>query len=137
MNTHPDHDSSAPSDGSVPSNHEADAQVVTLAITGERLLDQARSHSSRRASETLVGGPVMRATLIALAAGSELGAHDAPPAATLLAVTGHVTLNGADRQWPLGPGELVTIPQERHSLTAGTDAVVLLTVALHGTPPTA
>jgi quercetin dioxygenase-like cupin family protein len=116
------------------SDHEADTRVVTLEAKAEELLTQARSHSSRRASETLVGGPVMRATLIALAEGSELGAHDAPPAATLQAVTGRVTVNGADRTWPVGPGELVTIPQERHSMTADTDAVVLLTVALHGTP---
>jgi quercetin dioxygenase-like cupin family protein len=130
MNTHTEHVSPEP-------DHEADADVVTLATKAEALLDQARRHSSRRASETLVGGPVMRATLIALAEGSELGAHDAPPAATLQAVTGNVTLHGADRTWALGPGGLVTIPQERHSLTADTDAVVLLTVALHGTPPTA
>lgn len=126
MNTHTDHVSPEHSE------HEADAHVVTLATKAEPLLEQARNHRSRRASETLVGGPVMRATLIALAEGSELGEHDAPPAATLLAVTGHVTLKGAARQWPLGPGELVAIPQERHSLTAETDAVVLLTVALHG-----
>ena len=107
---------------------------MTLGAKAEQLLDQARSHSSHRASETLVGGPMMRATLIALAAGSELGQHDAPPAATLLAVAGHVTLHGAARQWSMDPGQLVTIPQERHSLTADTDAVVLLTVALHGTP---
>ena len=76
-------------------------------------------------------GPSMRATVIALADGAEMAEHQAPAAATLQVLSGEVELAaGADR-WPAGAGQVIAIPSRRHSLHAGTDAVVLLTVALH------
>lgn len=108
--------------------HPEVSEVDTLAT---ELLKEAREHGSRRAARTLVTGPAQRATLIAMADGAELAEHDAPPAATLHVVTGRVRLHTRDRTWVLENNHLTAIPPQRHGLTALTDAVVLLTVALH------
>jgi quercetin dioxygenase-like cupin family protein len=105
--------------------------VVLLADLAGRLLDTAREHASQRAAETINSGPSMRATVIALAAGAELAEHESPPAATLQVISGQARLHTAGQEWLLHDGEVVAIPPERHALSAITDAVVLLTVALH------
>lgn len=105
--------------------------VVQLADLAMRLLDSARAHDSHRAAETIYSGPSMRATVIALAAGAELAEHASPPAATLQVIIGQARLHSAGEAWLLHDGEIVAIPAERHALSAITDTVVLLTVALH------
>ena len=105
--------------------------VVLLADLADRLLDTARAHASQRAAETINSGVSMRATVIALVEGAELAEHESPPAATLQVISGQARLNTAGEAWVLHDGEIVAIPPERHALTAITDAVVLLTVALH------
>lgn len=109
------------------SEHPSVTQVDELA---KELLDDARQQHTRRASRTLVTGTSQRATLIALAEGAELAEHGAPPAATLYVVVGRVRLHTHDEEWALDPGQLVTMPPQRHGLSADTDAAVLLTVAL-------
>jgi len=113
--------------------HLSAGEVTNLPSMGEELLADARSAnsgSSGRAARTVVALPGLRVTLIALAAGSALAEHEAPGAATLTCLTGRVTLHAADRAWPLGQGDIVAIPDRRHSLTAETDTAVLLTVRL-------
>jgi quercetin dioxygenase-like cupin family protein len=105
-------------------------EVVALHDLAAELLGTAREHHSRRAARTLVSGTVQRVTLIALAEGADLAEHDAPPAATLQVLQGRVRLQTADREWALDGGHLAAVPPQRHGLTALTDAVVLLTVAL-------
>ena len=105
--------------------------VVLLADLADRLLDTARAHASQRAAETINSGVSMRATVIALVEGAELAEHESPPAATLQVISGQARLHTAGEAWVLHDGEIVAIPPERHALTAITDAVVLLTVALH------
>lgn len=104
--------------------------VTDLRLLMEELLGQAATHHSHRAASTLVFGPLMRATAIALTAGAELAEHDSPPAASLHVLTGTVRLYSGADEWLLSAGQLVAIPSARHGLTAITDAVVLLTVAL-------
>ncbi|MBW4718776.1 hypothetical protein [Saccharothrix obliqua] len=108
-------------------DHPDITDVAPLAAT---LLEEARGHSARRAARTLVTGTSLRATLIALAAGAEMDEHEAPLAATLQAVIGDVVLHSDGREQPVPEGRLAPVPPTRHSLTAVTDAVVLLTVAL-------
>ena len=43
---------------------------------------------------------------------------------------GSVRLRTGEREWPLTEGQLATIPSERHSVHADTDAAFLLSVAL-------
>lgn len=104
--------------------------VVSLEPLAEDLLRQARGHSSGRAASTVMSGSGMRATVIAMTEGTTLAQHDSPPAATLHALHGSVRLHAADREWVLSQHEVVPIPPQRHGLTALTDTVVLLTVAL-------
>ncbi len=106
-------------------------EVVTLAEVAVRLLEAAHAHDSHRAAETIRSGPSMRATVIALTAGSELAEHASPPAATLQVIVGRARLQSTGQTWDVSEGEIVAIPAERHALSAVTDAVVLLTVALH------
>ncbi|MCT2584591.1 hypothetical protein [Actinophytocola gossypii] len=105
-------------------------EVVQLGALAATLLDEAKRRDARRTARTLVSGRAQRATLIAMAEGAELAEHDAPPAATLQVVTGRVRLHTRARERVLDSGELTAIPPQRHGLTALTDAVVLLTVAL-------
>jgi quercetin dioxygenase-like cupin family protein len=105
--------------------------AVRLSDLAEQLLADARDHHSRRSARTIQSGTSMRATIIALLSEAELGEHEPPPAATLQVLSGEVALAAGERRWALSAGEVMTIPQERHSLVATTDAVVLLTVALH------
>lgn len=98
-------------------------------IAGDLLRDAQQQHS-RRAAKTLATGSSIRATLIALAEGAELGEHDSPAGATLHTLSGRVRLHTRSNQWELEGGQLTRIPPQRNGLTALTDAVVLLTVAL-------
>ena len=106
------------------------ATVTDLGLLVEDLLRQATTHHSNRAASTLLFGPSMRATAIALTEGAELAEHESPPAASLQVLTGTVRLHSGAHEWVLSTGQLVAIPSTRHGVTAITDAVVLLTVTL-------
>ena len=105
--------------------------ALKLSDLAAALLDEAKTHHSRRAANTILTGASMRATVIALAAGADMAEHEAPPAATLQVLSGDVELVAGAESWPVTGGQLMAIPRERHSLRADSDAVVLLTVALH------
>lgn len=107
------------------------SDVVALGQLAAELLEQARDHPSRRAARTVVSGQTQRATVIALAKGTELGEHDSPPAAILQVIGGQVRLHSGEREWLMATGDMASVPPTRHGLDALTDAVVLLTVALH------
>ncbi|MGB9011646.1 MAG: cupin domain-containing protein, partial [Aeromicrobium sp.] len=68
----------------------------------------------------------MRQTLIAMRAGTTLNEHENPGDATLQVLHGRVTLIVGDVQWNGSPGDLMTIPDARHSLDAVEDSAVLL-----------
>ena len=105
--------------------------IVRLTDLAAQLLGQAKAHPSQRAAQTIHSGSSMRATVIALAAGAELAEHESPPAATLQVISGQVRLHWGDQEALLRDGEITDIPPHRHALKSLTDAVVLLTVALH------
>jgi quercetin dioxygenase-like cupin family protein len=104
--------------------------VTDVDALAQELLAEANQQASRRTARTLVSGTLQRATLIALAQGAEMAEHDSPPAATIHVITGSVRLHTHDHEWNLDRGHLAVIPPQRHGMTAVTDAVVLLTVAL-------
>ena len=114
---------------STTTEHEHGETVVLGEVADELIADLPRHHAGRTA-RTLVTGESLRATVIALAAGSELAEHDAPHAATLQVLRGSLRLRAGEREWPLAEGQLATIPSERHSVHADTDAAFLLSVAL-------
>lgn len=94
-------------------------------------LDHAQKASSGRSAHTVYGGHehVLRQTLIALAAGQMLAEHENPGEATIQVLHGRVRLAAGDASWNGSPGDLLWVPDSRHSLEAMEAAVVLLTVA--------
>lgn len=104
--------------------------MVVLSELADSLIADLHNHTAGRTAKTIVSGSVMRAVVIALKQGSELAEHDAPPAATLFVLAGKVTLSAGAKDLTLYPGQLASIPQQRHSVQAHADSAILLTVAL-------
>lgn len=101
--------------------------MTNVTVRADEQMTQAREASSGRSAYTAVHQGRLRQTLIALAAGSELAEHNAPPAASLYVLRGRVRLAAGDESSELAAGALVPVPRSRHSLAALEDAVVLLT----------
>lgn len=107
----------------------SDSVTIALTTLAGELMEKAHAGNARRSSHTVVGGHdnVMRQTLIALLADAALAGHDSPGEATLYVVSGQVALKAGPQTWEGGQGDLIIIPQHRHSLHALEDSVVLLT----------
>jgi quercetin dioxygenase-like cupin family protein len=91
---------------------------------------QATAATSGRSAETVYGGheKSLRQTVIAMKAGVELSEHENPGEATVLVLAGRVELKSHDVTWEGRKGDLLVVPDDRHSLVAVEDAAVLLTV---------
>lgn len=94
----------------------------------EELLNKARGVNSGRAAHAVYSGPYLKQALLTLTAGTKMAEHDSPPEATLQVLQGSVALSSAEESWDLRTGDLMTIPPERHSVTAHEDAAFLLTI---------
>ena len=108
------------------------AQKTSLDALAREQLDLAAEGPAGRAARTVYGGheKVMRQTLIAMVAGAELSEHENPGEATLVVLHGRVRLSSSEAAWEGGRGDLITVPDARHSLEAFEDFAVLLTVAM-------
>jgi quercetin dioxygenase-like cupin family protein len=104
---------------------------VSLDQLAREHLAQARDAHSGRSAHTVHGGQhnVLRQTLIALKAGAALDEHESPGEATLQVVQGSVRLVAGEESQSGSTGDLLVIPDARHSLQVDEDSVVLLTVA--------
>ena len=107
---------------------------TSLRVLGRVQLEAARNASNGRASRTVYGGHEhsLRQTVIALISEQELHEHENPGEATLYVLEGRVELRAGAVVWNGSAGDLLIIPDERHSLAAMKDSVVLLTVAKRG-----
>lgn len=94
-------------------------------------LELAATHGGRPAADTVVGGHdrVLRQTVVGLLEGSELGEHNNPGEATVYVLHGRVRLLFGDKSWEGRTGDLIEMPDARHSLQALQDSAILLTVA--------
>jgi quercetin dioxygenase-like cupin family protein len=97
---------------------------------GTEQLELASTASSGRSARTIYGGHehILRQTLIALTAGQKLDEHENPGEATIQVLHGRVRLTAGGNNWEGSPGDLLIVPNARHSL----EAPVLLTVAKLG-----
>jgi len=103
---------------------------VSLDAIAREQHKKASSASSGRAAETVYGGheKSLRQTVISLTGGTELTEHENPGESTVLVLAGRVRLSSAEVSWEGRRGDLLTVPDARHSLLALEDASVLLTV---------
>lgn len=106
---------------------------LSLDALAREQLRKASAAGSGRSADTVYGGheKTLRQTVIALTAGTTLADHENPGEATVLVLGGRVRLAGVGVSWEGRNGDLIVVPQSRHSLEALTDATVLLTVAKH------
>ena len=104
-------------------------QKHSLDALAREQLEEAGRAPAARAARTVVGGNerVMRQTLVALKGGADLDEHENPGEATLYVVKGRVELRAAGDRWEARTGDLVEIPQARHSVHAVEDSAFLLT----------
>ena len=105
-------------------------EKISLTALARQQLEAAKNSNGGRSAHTVYGGHehALRQTLIALTEGSELAEHDSPGEATLQVLEGRVQLKADHASWDGMAGDHLIIPQSRHSLSALSDAVVLLTV---------
>lgn len=107
---------------------------MSLDALAREHLERAAGTPAGRSATTVYGGheQTLRQTVIALAAGSELAEHDNPGEATVLVLRGRVRLVAGPTEWDGRTGDLIVVPDQRHSLAALEDAAILLTVAKPG-----
>jgi quercetin dioxygenase-like cupin family protein len=106
-------------------------QKSSLTATVRQQLRAAQTAAGGRSSDTVYGGHerVLRQTVIALLAGQALGEHENPGEATVQVLHGRVRMDAGQDSWEGSPGDLLVVPDARHTLTAFVDSAVLLTVA--------
>ena len=106
-------------------------ETASLATLTDEHLATARGASSGRSAHTVYGGQdrTLRQTLIALAAGQRLDEHENPGEATVYVLTGSVRMATDSETCDGAAGDLIVVPDARHTLEALEDAAVLLTVA--------
>jgi quercetin dioxygenase-like cupin family protein len=106
-------------------------QKISIEALARQQLKAATSSTSGRAADTVFGGheKVMRQTVIALLEGRSLSEHENPGEATIYVLSGRVQLRMDDIIWEGRIGDLLIVPDARHSLAAIEDSTVLMTVA--------
>ena len=109
---------------------------LSLTALAREQLAAAERASSGRSAHTVYGGHehVLRQTMIALVAGQKLDEHENPGEATVHVLNGRVRLIAGADSWEGSTGDLIIVPDSRHSLEAVEGSTILLTVAKSASP---
>jgi len=104
-------------------------QKLSLDAIARQQLAAARTATAARSSTTVYGGHehALRQTVLALLADATLAEHDNPGEATICVLSGRVVLTAEGTSWEGRTGDLIIIPDARHSLQAVEDSTILLT----------
>lgn len=100
--------------------------MTDLTREAETHLAAARTSPHGRSAQLVLHDGVLRQTVIAVVAGSELAEHNAPPAASIQVLSGRVRVTGLEEA-EVGAGQLAVLTHERHAVLALEDSVFLLT----------
>lgn len=109
-------------------------QKISLTALAREELALALNAPSGRSARTVFGGHEhdLRQTVIALRAGETQSEHENPGEATIHVLHGRLLLIAGKASWSGWVGDLLVVPDGRHSLTAVEDCSFLLTVAKGG-----
>jgi quercetin dioxygenase-like cupin family protein len=120
------------------SERSLDRAVMTIdlaAILGSMKQEPSWQVAKRNAM-TLVKQPVFRVVLVALQAGTEVGAHEVDGPVTVQAIEGRLAIQVGTENVVLGAGQLLVLrPGLRHTMQAQTESAFLLTLAADGRHP--
>lgn len=106
-------------------------QKISLEALARQQMKLAATAGGQHTADTVYGGheKVLRQTVIGMIAGASLAEHENPGESTVLILHGRVRLTAADLSWEATRGDLLIMPEGRHSLDAVENSAVLLTVA--------
>ena len=106
-------------------------QRFSVEALGHELLKRVAAAGGGHTADTVVGGRehVLRQTVIAMVKGATLAEHESPGEATVYVLSGRVRLSAGEVSWEGRTGDLLIVPEKRHSLEALEDSAVMLTVA--------
>ncbi|MEV7616766.1 cupin [Streptomyces sp. NPDC089799] len=93
----------------------------------EEHLASARADEHGRSALLVLRDAPLRQAVIALTAGTRLGEHNGPPAASLQVLRGTAQVTTEDAVVELSAGALLLLPDGRHSVVGVTDTALLLT----------
>ncbi|MEO3806417.1 cupin domain-containing protein [Nonomuraea sp. B1E8] len=105
-------------------------QKVSLTALARQQTDLAAGAGGGHTADTVYGGheKVLRQTVIGMKQGSHLAEHENPGEATVQVLHGRVRMLSGAESWEARTGDLLIVPDARHSLEALEDSAVLLTV---------
>ena len=107
-----------------------DFPLISMA---EKLIEEAKSATSGRASLTLAHGDELTLVLVALKSGATLEDHQAPAAATVIAFSGNIIFTTSAEKITLGQGEAVTFTADiLHAVYASEDSAFLIVIGGKG-----
>ena len=106
-------------------------QKISLDALARQQMGLAVTAGGGHTADTVFGGheKVLRQTVVAMIAGARLAEHENPGEATMLVLNGRLRLSAADLSWDAAQGDLLIVPDSRHSVEALENCAFLLTVA--------
>ena len=106
-------------------------QKISLEALARQQIELAATAGGGHTADTVYGGHerVLRQTVIGMISHAVLAEHENPGEATVQVLHGRVRLAAGDLSWEGRAGDLLIVPDARHSLEALEDSAILLTVA--------